>query len=100
MRRVDGRGHVEVLKSEEKGSDVNLATYLLVDCYRSDCDVAVIVSNDSDLAENTQSGRRLLLGAAPLAFAQAKYDPNGIRNRFRHFMFLRDFDGSLRQSAC
>jgi uncharacterized LabA/DUF88 family protein len=50
MRRADGRGHVEVLKSEEKGSDVNLASYLLIDSYLSDCDVAVIVSNDSDLA--------------------------------------------------
>jgi uncharacterized LabA/DUF88 family protein len=50
MRRADGRGLVKVLKSEEKGSDVNLASHLLIDCYRSDCDVAVIVSNDSDLA--------------------------------------------------
>jgi uncharacterized LabA/DUF88 family protein len=50
MRRADGHGYIEVLKSEEKGSDVNLASHLLVDCYRSDCDIAVIVSNDSDLA--------------------------------------------------
>jgi len=50
MKRADGRGLVTVLKSEEKGSDVNLASHLLIDCYRSDCDVAVIVSNDSDLA--------------------------------------------------
>jgi uncharacterized LabA/DUF88 family protein len=50
MKRADGSGTVEVLKSEEKGSDVNLASYLLIDAYRSDCDVAVIVSNDSDLA--------------------------------------------------
>ncbi len=49
MKRADGAGTVEVLKSEEKGSDVNLASYLLIDAYRSDCDVAVIVSNDSDL---------------------------------------------------
>ncbi len=50
MMMADGSGTVEVLKSEEKGSDVNLASYLLIDSYRSDCDVAVIVSNDSDLA--------------------------------------------------
>jgi uncharacterized LabA/DUF88 family protein len=49
MMRADGSGSVEVLKSEEKGSDVNLASYLLIDAYRSDCDIAVIVSNDSDL---------------------------------------------------
>ena len=40
---------VEVHKSEEKGSDVNLASRLLIDCYRSKCDIAVIMSNDSDL---------------------------------------------------
>lgn len=49
MMRADGVGKVEVLKSEEKGSDVNLASYLLIDAYRGQCDVAVIVSNDSDL---------------------------------------------------
>lgn len=39
----------EVVKTEEKGSDVNLASHLLLDAFRSDCDVAVVVSNDSDL---------------------------------------------------
>lgn len=38
-----------VLKSEEKGSDVNLAAYLLRDAYRGACKCAVIISNDSDL---------------------------------------------------
>ena len=50
MMKADGTGKVQVLKSEEKGSDVNLASHLLIDCYKSDCDVAVVVSNDSDLA--------------------------------------------------
>ena len=50
MMKADGSGEkVKVLKSEEKGSDVNLASYLLIDAYLSDCDVAAIVSNDSDL---------------------------------------------------
>ena len=30
-----------------KGSDVNLATYLLLGAFRKDCDLAVVVSNDS-----------------------------------------------------
>jgi len=42
---------VQVIKTEEKGSDVNLATHLIVDAYRGDCDIAVIISNDSDLLE-------------------------------------------------
>ena len=40
---------VEVVKTEEKGSDVNLATYLLLDGFKRDCTVAVVISNDSDL---------------------------------------------------
>jgi uncharacterized LabA/DUF88 family protein len=38
-----------VLKSEEKGSDVNLAAHLMRDAYQGACDCAVIISNDSDL---------------------------------------------------
>ena len=41
---------VRVLKTEEKGSDVNLATYLLADAFDHEYEMAVIVSNDSDLA--------------------------------------------------
>ena len=44
-----GSGYVKVIKTEEKGSDVNLATHLLADDFRNDYELAVIVSNDSDL---------------------------------------------------
>ena len=46
-----GPQFVEVFKTEEKGSDVNLATYLLLDAFKDRCEIAVVVSNDSDLAE-------------------------------------------------
>jgi len=46
---VYGSGFVEVLKTEEKGSDVNLATHLLHDAYLKRFECAVIVSGDSDL---------------------------------------------------
>jgi uncharacterized LabA/DUF88 family protein len=42
---------VEVVKTEEKGSDVNIATYLFLDACRGACDTAVVISNDSDLKE-------------------------------------------------
>ena len=42
---------VEVLRTEEKSSDVNLAVHLLNDAHNKDYDVAIVVSNDSDLAE-------------------------------------------------
>jgi hypothetical protein len=40
---------VRVYKVEEKGTDVNLATYMLADAFRDDCDQLVLISNDSDL---------------------------------------------------
>ena len=43
--------YVRVIKTEEKGSDVNLATHLLADGFRGAYDIAVVVTNDSDLLE-------------------------------------------------
>jgi len=41
---------LDVLKSEEKGSDVNLTTYLLLDGFKDLYDTAVLITNDSDFA--------------------------------------------------
>ncbi len=41
--------YVEIVKIEEKGSDVNLASHLIHDAHLGLFDVAVVVSNDSDL---------------------------------------------------
>jgi hypothetical protein len=49
--RPNGARTVEVVKTEEKGSDVNLATYLLLDAFRQDAEVYAVISNDSDLKE-------------------------------------------------
>jgi uncharacterized LabA/DUF88 family protein len=48
MMRPDLSGTVEVFKTEEKGSDVNLATYLIVDAFDDVFDSAVVVTDDSD----------------------------------------------------
>ncbi|HVV13494.1 NYN domain-containing protein [Amycolatopsis sp.] len=49
----DGNGGQIVLATglvrEEKGSDVNVATHLLVDVLGGNVDAAVVISNDSDL---------------------------------------------------
>ena len=42
---------VYVIRTEEKGTDVNLAVNLLNDMWLDKYDCAVIISNDSDLAE-------------------------------------------------
>jgi hypothetical protein len=52
--------YVRVIKTEEKGSDVNLATHLLHDAHMGRFEVAVVVSNDSDLLEPIKIVRDLL----------------------------------------
>jgi hypothetical protein len=46
-----GPATVEVIKTEEKGSDVALATYLMFDACRGHCEASVVITNDSDLRE-------------------------------------------------
>ncbi len=55
---------MDVIRTEEKGSDVNLAVHLLNDGWLSAYDCAIVVSNDSDLAEamrlvKQQQGKRI-----------------------------------------
>lgn len=49
--QLGGPTHVEIWNTEEKGSDVNLATYLIHDAWRNLFDVAVVFSQDTDLNE-------------------------------------------------
>lgn len=42
---------VKVIRTEEKGTDVNIASHLLFDGFKNRYDTAVVVSNDSDLVE-------------------------------------------------
>ncbi len=41
----------QIGKYDEKGSDVNLATYLVRDAAKSESTTAIVISNDSDLVE-------------------------------------------------
>lgn len=55
---------VKVLKSEEKGSDVNLGAHLVRDAYTNAFDVAVVITNDTDLVEpiriaTVEAGKRV-----------------------------------------
>lgn len=43
---------------EEKGSDVNVASHLLVDVLQGDVEAAVVISNDSDLRYPAQQARQ------------------------------------------
>ena len=50
--------YVRVIKSEEKGSDVNLAARMVRDGFMGRYEAAVILSNDSDLLEPIRIVRR------------------------------------------
>lgn len=62
MRLADpppaGSRFATVIRTEEKGSDVNLALHVLNDAWHDRYDCAVICSNDSDLAESLRLVRR------------------------------------------
>ncbi len=55
---ADGTTHVRVINTEEKGSDVNFATYLVHDAWQDLYDVAVVLTQDTDLCEPLRIVRR------------------------------------------
>jgi len=64
-----------VFVPEEKGSDVNLASYLILDACRGDYDVAVVVSNDSDLKEPVRLVRQEF--GKPVGVLRVNAEPRG-----------------------
>lgn len=52
----DARFMVSVARREEKGSDVNVASHLLIDVLKGTVDAVVVISNDSDLAGKLAGG--------------------------------------------
>ncbi len=51
--------YARVIKTEEKGSDVNIASHLLLDAFHKRYEAAVIISNDSDLVTPIQMVREM-----------------------------------------
>ena len=52
VQPIKNQRTAHVIKTEEKGSDVNLAVHLLNDSWLNVYDCAVVVSNDSDIARS------------------------------------------------
>jgi uncharacterized LabA/DUF88 family protein len=92
---ADGSGFAEVLRTEEKGSDVNLATHLIHDAHRGVMDCAVVVSNDSDLAEPMRIVREELGLVVGLISPTTKWDRHPSRQLIKH----ASFNKSIRRSA-
>ena len=68
----DARCMVSVARREEKGSDVNVASHLLIDVLTEAVDAALVISNDSDLAY-------------PVSFARQKV-PVGLVNPTKGYL--------------
>lgn len=69
---------VSYLHNEEKGSDVNVATHLMLDVLQGDVDAAVVVSNDSDLKLPVKEARqRVAIGVVNPSPSQVAGDLKG-----------------------
>jgi uncharacterized LabA/DUF88 family protein len=51
--------YADVYKTEEKGTDVNIAVHMLNDAWENKFDLAILISNDSDLAEALKLVKKL-----------------------------------------
>jgi uncharacterized LabA/DUF88 family protein len=80
---------VVVLQPEEKGSDVNLASHLLLDGFRDRYDVAIVVSNDSDLAEPIRIAR-LELGRDMVLLNPRSSFARDLQNTANHYRKVRE----------
>jgi uncharacterized LabA/DUF88 family protein len=86
----NGQRFVKVIKTEEKGSDVNLAVHLLNDAWLDAYDCAVVVSNDSDLAESLRLVKQHHRKVIGLIFPRYKGHPS------RELMKYADFVKKIR----
>lgn len=85
-----------VIKTEEKGSDVNIATHLLMDAYEDRCAVHAIISNDSDLLMPISVLRRRLKKTVGVLCPQ-RLHPSQVLSREAHF-FKRIREAALKKS--
>jgi uncharacterized LabA/DUF88 family protein len=87
--------YAKVIKTEEKGSDVNLATHLLHDAHMGRFDVAVVISNDSDLLEPIKIVRQELHKRVGVL------NPHPIPSRalLQHIDFIKQIRGGVLRAA-
>lgn len=81
-----GPRFAKVIKTEEKGSDVNIATHLINDGYKKRYEAAVLVTNDSDLLEPIKIVRKEL--GLPVGILNPHKNPTS-RVLAQHASFVR-----------
>ncbi len=92
-----GGGFTEVRVQEEKGSDVNVASHLLIDLHTGRIDAAVLMTNDSDLRLPASHARSLIpvatvnpRGRATAGHLQGHHD-EGAGGHWWHRLTADDF---------
>ena len=89
--------NVEVWITEEKGTDVNLASYLLLDAAKKEYEQAIVVSNDADLATPIRMVRDEFGLEVGLLNPQ-KYPSKVLRNAANPALYRQIRRGALRAS--
>lgn len=99
-RAVPGaRFMVSVAHREEKGSDVNVASHLLLDVMTGSIDAALVISNDSDLQFPVKQARERVPvglinpGSGPIAGALQATADVGVGQHFWRQLRASDFTG-------
>jgi hypothetical protein len=67
---------IEIYKTEEKGSDVNLGAHLLMDGFLGRYDAAIVITGDSDLVTPIRMARQQLRKAVGVLNPQRLSGPN------------------------
>lgn len=86
---------VQVYKTEEKGSDVNLALHLLNDAWLDKYDCAVVVSNDSDLAESLRLVKTQHEKQIGLVFPNKDHKRKPSRELVKHADFVKNIRATV-----
>jgi hypothetical protein len=76
--------YATVIKTEEKGSDVNLAAHLINDGYQGHYEMAVLVTNDSDLLEPIKIVRESL--ELPVGLLNPHQKPSRVLVKYASFI--------------
>jgi hypothetical protein len=83
-------------RSEEKGSDVNLASHLLTDGFKRRYEIPIVITRDSDLSE-TYRLLRTELGCGLAVVTPADRQCNKLAEWGTEFYSIHDFDLSKYQ---
>lgn len=95
LANTNPQGFAQVIKTEEKGSDVNLAVHLLNDGYKKDYELAVMVTNDSDLLEPMRIVKQEL--NLPVGLVNPHKNPSFMLRQ--HVTFIKQLRGGVLQAS-